>query len=596
MPGGAGGAGVTAANLHLRWAELILDGLVAAGVSELVASPGSRSTPLVLAAAARGELRLSVLVDERVAAFFALGQARVTGRPVALLCTSGTAGAHYLPAVIEADEAGVPLVVLTADRPPELHFRQAAQTTEQLSLFAGRVRLCADLGTPHPDPDALRGVRSTAALAVAKALAPQGGPVHLNAPFRKPLEPVTSTPEDHSLQQVVRDLCRQPLPRAHLGVVEPNAGAVRELAARLRRLPRGVILAGPGPLGQRDVKAAPLARRLGYPLLAETTSQLRGAQTGQALPLDLLAPDARLSQPGEPEVILQLGSPVVSTAWQRYLESRPGCERWVLGGHGWPDPWGGAAGLLSGDTALVVERLIDELGPDLMPDRPWGHAWRHAAERVGEVLAAWRAEESARGELSELGAAWSVIEALHANELLLVGNSLAVREVDLVPMAAAPGVGVLHQRGVAGIDGLIAGAAGAAHASARPTVALIGDLAALHDLGALAAARGVATPLVIVVLANRGGRIFELLPLAAGGVEAAVIERLFLTPIEIDLAAAARAFGVSCGRVQTGAELREAVQGALAVPGPTLIEARISGPGARARWTALRERARAVRS
>lgn len=587
---------MSAANVHLRWAELVTDGLARAGVRHAVISPGSRSTPLVLALARRAELQITVVVDERVAAFFALGQARATGVPSLLVCTSGTAAAHFLPAMIEADEAGVPLVVLTADRPPELHHRQAAQTTDQRNLFAGRVRLFADLGIPDADLGALRGVRITAALAVARALGPRPGPVHLNVPFRKPLEPVTPTSEDATLIAVVNGLAREPLPRAHAPVAEPDADALCELAALLRRTARGVILAGAGPLGQREVKAWQLATRLGYPLLAETTSQLRWGRPEGAQPFDLLAPDPRVSRPEEPEIVLQLGSPVVSAAWQRYFEGRPGCTRWVLGGHGWPDPWGGASGLVAGDLVRTVELLLGELGAARPVDGRWEEAWQCAAKQVTGVVDSWRAEESGRGELSELGAAWVVIEALRRKELLVVGNSLAVREVDLVPTSAAPGVGILHQRGVAGIDGLIAGAAGAASVSGRPTVALVGDLAVVHDLGALAAAREVSTPLVIVVLSNRGGRIFELLPLVAGGVDEVVIERFFLTPVEIDLESAARTFRVPFGRARTGAELGEALRAALASPGPRLIEALISGPGARARWTALGERSRAARS
>ncbi|MGV8039798.1 MAG: 2-succinyl-5-enolpyruvyl-6-hydroxy-3-cyclohexene-1-carboxylic-acid synthase [Thermoanaerobaculaceae bacterium] len=587
---------MTPANLHLRWAELLLDGLVSAGVRDLVASPGSRSAPLALAAAARADLRLTVLVDERVAGFFALGQARITGRPTALVCTSGTAGAHYLPAVVEADEAGVPLVVVTADRPPELHHRRAAQTTEQHGFFTGHVRLHADLGVPHPDERALRGVRVTAALAVARAFGPDPGPVHLNAPFAKPLEPVAENAADAELAAVVHRLAGEGLPAVWQALADPDPGAVRRLAELLRHEARGVVLAGPAPVGP-GAAAESLASRLGYPLLAEAASQLRWLRPGStAVPLDLLAPDPRAPRPGEPRVVLQLGLPVVSAAWQRYLESGPDCRRWVLGGSGWPDPWGGAAGFVGGDPDRVVEALLAALEGAGRTENGWLSSWARAATDVAEVLVEWRESERARGQLSEMGAAWAAVEALPAGSLLVLGNSLAVREVDLVPVCPAPGVGVLHQRGVAGIDGLISGAAGAAAASGRPTLALVGDLAAVHDVGGLGAARQVASPLVIVVLANRGGRIFELLPLAAGGVAEATVERLFLTPTEVGLEYAAAAFGVGYRRATNADELATAVASGLGSPGPTLVEAVISGPGARARWTALRERARAARA
>jgi 2-succinyl-5-enolpyruvyl-6-hydroxy-3-cyclohexene-1-carboxylate synthase len=591
---------VTAANLHLRWAELLVDGLVASGVREAVVSPGSRSTPLVLALAGRPEVGVTVLVDERVAGFVALGQARATGRPCVLVCTSGTAGAHYLPAVLEADEAGIPLVVVTADRPPELHHRQAAQTTVQGGLFAGHVRLLHDLGVPSPDRAALAGVRVTAALAVARALGPPPGPVHLNAPFRKPLEPVPDTAGDAPLAALTRELRSTPLPPVWASVAAPDPAAVRALAAAVRAVPRGVILAGPARLGASAAVPAieALAERLGYPILAETTSQVRQPSGGSGAPrvelLDLLAPDPRVQHPGEPGLVLSLGRPVTSATWQRFFEGQPRARRWVLGGDGWPDPWGGVAGIVSGEPARVAEALVAELGPGDPGDPAWASEWLAADRRVREAVGSHVAGEREAGLLSELAVARAVTAVLSAGALLAVGNSLAVREVDLAPPPVA-GVGVLHQRGVAGIDGLISGAAGAAGASGRSTVVLLGDLAALHDLGGLAAARLVRTPLVIVVLANRGGRLFELLPLAASGLDEAAVERLFITPADVRLADAAAAFGVPSRRVATAGELDAALREALDRPGASVVEAVISGPGPGVRWRTLRERARAAR-
>jgi len=589
---------VTAANLHLRWAELLVDALVAAGVREAVVSPGSRSTPLVLALAGRPELRLDVLVDERVAGFFALGEARATGRPPVLVCTSGSAGAHYLPAVLEADEAGVPLVVLTADRPPELLHRQAAQTTVQRDFFGGHARLFHDVGLPSQSEAALAGVRVAAALAVARALGPRPGPVHLNVPFGKPLEAVPENAEDAGLAALVRDLRSRALPRVLAGAAGADAGAVRALAAAVRAEPRGVILAGPAPLGGTVAAAVveALAARLGYPILAETTSQHR-RRAASAAPrvelVDLLAPDPRVQRPGAPGLVLQLGRPVTSAAWQRFFEGQPP-GRWVLGGDGWADPWGGAAAIVPGDITRLLEALLAELGPGGPAQPDWAAGWSAADLRVRDAVGQWLSEEGAAGHFSELAAVRAVMAALPPDALLVVGNSLAVREVDLTP-PPGNGVGVVHQRGVAGIDGLISGAAGAAVGSGRPTVALLGDLAALHDLGGLAAAGLLRAPLVLVVLANRGGRLFELLPLAAGPLEASAVERLFLTPVDVRLADAAAAFGLPALQARTTEELAAAVSQALGQAKATVVEAVMSGPGPGVRWRALRERARAAR-
>ncbi|MEO8801699.1 MAG: 2-succinyl-5-enolpyruvyl-6-hydroxy-3-cyclohexene-1-carboxylic-acid synthase, partial [Polyangiaceae bacterium] len=268
-------------NLHIGWAETLVGALVAAGVTDIVVSPGSRSTPLVLAAAARTNVRCTVVVDERSAAFFALGQARASGKPSVLICTSGTAAAHYFPAVIEASTAFVPLVVLSADRPWEDRETGASQTIDQVKMFGRYVRLFVDIGPPDPSPAAFKALTRIAAQSVHAALAPTPGPVHLNVQLRKPLEPAIVNGRE--AWEDVRDalVARAPtaisLSTAPM-VDEPTLDRIADACARASR---GVIVAGPLPIATNADREAifALARTLGFPLLVEHTSQLRFGAT-----------------------------------------------------------------------------------------------------------------------------------------------------------------------------------------------------------------------------------------------------------------------------------------------------------------------------
>jgi len=260
-------------NLLSEWAALVFASFADAGVERVVVSPGSRSTPFVAGAIREPRLRLFDVIDERAAAFFALGQARVTGVPTLLLCTSGTAGAHYLPAIIEARHAGVPLLVLTADRPTEATACGAAQTIDQTKMFGEHVRRFFDLGMPDGDPSALRAVRRVALQAFVASQYPERGAVHVNARARKPLEPIlaSATAEGRAVAAAVRAVKDRPI-RVALASAQADAGALEIIAAELRAARRGLIVCGPLP-ARTDVGAVEdLARRTGFPLLSESAS------------------------------------------------------------------------------------------------------------------------------------------------------------------------------------------------------------------------------------------------------------------------------------------------------------------------------------
>lgn len=577
---------MTEANLLTEWSRLLFASLADAGVTDVVLSPGSRSTPFMLAADGDSRLRCHDSIDERAAAFFALGLARVSGRPAVLLCTSGTAGAHYFPAVIEASLANVPLVVVTADRPFELQDCGAAQTIDQVKLFGDHVRRFYELGSPDPAPTALAGVRRLAAQAVHFASAPTPGPVHLNVRARKPLEPrPAETDDERALAARVAGLLGRPLVAAHAPVSQPSPDAVAAIASRCRESERGLIVAGPAPLshGRLLPVVAELSRRTGYPVLAEATSQLRFAG-GDMVRCDGF--DAALRSPAfrrwaRPDVVIQVGGAPVSSGWERFAAEHDGVMRVIVAPHAWHDPDSTATDLLLGDVELSLRALADAVDRDGGRTQ-WAEQWQEIDRAVWAAVDAEMASASG-DELSEGEAVRAVVERLPSGSLFMVGNSLPIREVDTFCPSGVAEVGVLSQRGANGIDGLVAGAAGSAVAAGdRPVTLLLGDVSLLHDLTGLALGVGVDVPFVVVVVQNNGGRIFEQLPLASVPGLAASTMAHVTTPHRAVLEHAALLWGHRHAAAANGAELAKALDEAYAQPGCTVVEAVVPPHGAAA--------------
>lgn len=588
-----------ASNLHTAWARLFLRAAAASGVRDVVVSPGSRSTPLALAAAENAELRSHVIVDERSAGFFALGQARASGIPSLLICTSGTAGAHYLPAVIEASQSFVPLIVVTADRPWELQGAAAPQTIDQLKLFGSYVRHFADVGLPDPSPIALRAAARAAAQAALRASSPEPGPVHVNVRFRKPLEPVSLPAGAREAWEDAWEALMIAGPARTLPArMTPDPRAIEVLVDRCSRAERGLVICGPSITGasasagasDRGSSAlrgavASLARASGFPVLAEATSQIRFGDLGPgvvvASSFDVLLRDRAFRAAHEPDLLIEIGAPPTSQGYAELLAERRGCPRFVVAPYGWNDPDSGASALLFGDPAelcsAVARRLVEERRSRR---RGWAESFARADARAWSII-----DREIKGDrLSEGAVARSVVDACPEGSLLIIGNSSPVRDLDLYCAACPRVIRVLHQRGASGIDGLVSGAAGARSASNEPVTLLLGDLSLLHDLTGLGVARGSGGPLVIVVVQNGGGRIFERLPIgraaavagSARGPRADLLgafERFFTTPQRVDFEHAAATFGVTYARVSTTSSLASALHEARARADVTLIEA-----------------------
>jgi 2-succinyl-5-enolpyruvyl-6-hydroxy-3-cyclohexene-1-carboxylate synthase len=529
------------AQLNEAWARALVDELCAAGASVAAVCPGSRSTPLALACA--GEPRLSVrsVVDERSGAFFALGAAKATGKLALVVATSGTAGAHFYPAILEAEASRVPLFAVTADRPPELHGFGAPQTMDQQHLFGTHVRFFADLGVPGAGPDALRHLRALVAAAAARALAPPRGPVHLNAPFREPLAPQAppspSAPGSGSIHIAP-------------GKLYPDDAALETAARELSRRPRGVIVCGPRDAWDdlpRAVRA--LSESLGYPVLAEAASQVRFRLPEALAHYDAVLKHPPVAEAARPDAVVRIGGGLTSKTLQQWLDSSSAWTVCLSDDGTIFDPGHSASLVVCGDAM----RACDELARRVQRrERRPGSALVEAERRARAAL---RAALGAEARISEPGAARELAAALPREALLFVSSSMPVRDLDA--WAAEGFARVLANRGVNGIDGIVSTALGAAVATGQPTAVLLGDLALLHDLSGLLAARRAGAPLFIVLVNNDGGGIFNFLPVAHATEH---FEELFATPHGLDLAHVAALCGARLSRPRTAGELRACVR------------------------------------
>jgi 2-succinyl-5-enolpyruvyl-6-hydroxy-3-cyclohexene-1-carboxylate synthase len=562
------------------FAATFVDELARCGLEAVCVAPGSRSAPLAMAFARHPALRVWMHLDERCASFFALGMAKATERPVAVLCTSGTAAAELHPAVIEAHHSRSPLLLLTADRPPELRDVGANQAIDQAGLYGRAVRWFFDPGVPDDEPEAPVRWRRLAARALAEAAGPPAGPVHLNLPLREPL-----TPEPGEAPEPVP--ASGPPLRLGRPAGAPVDDVVGGLAAALRAARRPLVVAGElraGAALRRPLDA--LLERLDAPLLAEPTSQLR-RRCGAGL---VEAYDALLRDPGwasehRPDLVLRLGAPPTSKPLNQFVAGA-GAHVVVVDGDGWRDPEQQAAELVRGDPAPLLAGLAERLPPRAGP-ASWRRAWVEAGAAAAAALG--RALESA--PLHEGQAVRALAAALPAEAQVVIGSSMPIRDADTFWPAAEPGQRFLANRGASGIDGVVSTGLGAAAAGPeRPTVLLLGDLSLYHDMNGLWAARRHGLRAVIVVLDNDGGGIFAFLPQAQ---HPDVFEELFGTPLGLRMEDVARLYGLPYHEARTAAALPAAIGAALAGEGTSLVRVAFDRDGSvaghRACWAAVSE-------
>ena len=561
--------------------------LARAGVTDACISPGSRSTATALALTQTDGVRAWVITDERAAAFFALGLAREARRPVVLLCTSGTAAANYLPAVVEAALSQIPLLVLTADRPPELRDCYAAQTIDQVRLFGSHVRWSVDAPAPSAGVDLDGYFRTIAHRAVAAALDGPRGPVHVNLPMREPLLDVAEERARLALGAAVAlepTADATPDVRVHPASGLPSAAVVRELASGLGSRTRGVIVCGPGSASDGETAAAivRLADRLGWPMLADPLSGLRFGGHDHAPVVDaydlLLQGDA-LAPDWHPDAVLQLGTPSVSVSLQHFLAAARARPYVVVAPPGiWPDPLQRATDVVRADAGALAVALAEALPSRRAAPSGWARAWCEVAATARAELDALLAREDVLFEGTVLA---QLVARLPAGSALHVGNSLPVRALDTFVGGAATSLAIscYCNRGANGIDGVVSTALGAAATGSAPTALVVGDLSFLHDLGALQIAARHHLPLLVVVVNNDGGGIFSFLPQAALG---DTFETLFGTPHGLALEGAVTMCGGRYAAARSRAELGATIDEWLARPAFTVVEVRSDRAATRA--------------
>lgn len=506
--------------------------LRALGVTDAVVSPGSRSTVLALSAVAAG-LDVTVHHDERVAAFHALGVARQSRRPVVLVCTSGTAAANYHPAVIEAHHAGVPLIVCTSDRPPELRSWGAGQTVDQVKLFGTSTRWYHE--TPVADEIDERHATALALRAHDRSSV-GAGPVHLNWPFREPLHPSWPLVAPDPRSSAPNPPRSEPSPR------------LRELAADHER---GLMVVGPADLAD-DVAAevSAFADAAGWPIVADPASGLRAGPSSMG-PIVVSTAELLLGVPafadavGGPDVVVRIGLSPTSKAYRLWL-AQHAPEHLVLvdPGADWSDPSGSVSEVVHGPVAGLFAGAV---GPRRTSE--WSQRWAAAEQRAAEA-----ATDRLAADGGELGIVDRLVRALASQgpANLVVSNSMPIRDLDFVLRPTDAPIRVIANRGANGIDGVIATALGVASSSDDPTYVLVGDVATVHDLGGLAAIPRLGVDrMTVVVIDNDAGGIFSILPVRTA-IPDELFERLFSTPHGTDVARIGEAMGFDVGELGPG--------------------------------------------
>ncbi len=539
------------------------DELARCGVAGAVTSPGSRSTPIVMALAAHEAIPTWSHIDERSGAFFALGVAKATGRPAVLACTSGTAAANYLPALMEAREARVPLVVLTADRPPELREVGAGQAIDQVKLYGAAAKWFVDVGTHGADLDRLRWIRQLACRAFWTAIEGRPGVVHLNWALREPLVLDQELPADPPGGEGRPDgrpwVSRPPLdsdPGAAAATLEPVVRAAEKGVVVVGRHERRRPALGPA--------VAAFAQAAGWPVLAEPLSGARRGPHAVAHYDALLRGEAWAAS-SRPDAVLRVGDLPTGKPLREWLAGADAIQVALDAEGAWADPAASLDLSLPAEPAGVLLALAERLAGRADGVPAYLAAWLQA-----DHLAAAAIDATLGEPLSEPRVARELGTGLPPDATLVVSASMPIRDVETFTGARDEPPRVLANRGANGIDGVVSTAFGVAAGSAGPVVGLLGDVALAYDVGALVSARRLRLPLTLVVVDNEGGGIFDFLPIAKTRPRDRY-EVHVATPTQLDFADVALAFGLTYRPATTVPEFRQALDSGLAGDGVTLV-------------------------
>jgi 2-succinyl-5-enolpyruvyl-6-hydroxy-3-cyclohexene-1-carboxylate synthase len=531
-----------------------IDELVGNGVDEVVISPGSRSTPLALLFTHHPGVKTYINVDERSAAFFGLGIAKAKQKPVAILCTSGTAAANYYPAVIEARYAKVPLIVLTADRPHELREVGAPQAINQLDLYGRHVKWSVDMALPESSPGILQYAKASAARGAGLSLSAPAGPVHFNFPIREPLIP--------SLDEGLFSNTRRE--KKVFGGVRSLSLEMRDnLISVLREKQKGLIICGPGLDTAAINSITDFAEHHGFPIIADPLSQLRSGVHSKVNVIETYDAFLKIEEVKKvfrPELIIRFGAMPVSKPLTLFLKGLSDVPYWVVSsGEEWQDPIAKATDFIYCDERLFCMDL--KTGSENKEDG-WLQQWTSINDIARSIL------QTGDQPWNEGKAVKQLIEQLPDGASIFASNSMPIRDIDTFFFNREGGISVHANRGANGIDGVVSTALGMSTGN-TPMYLLIGDLAFFHDLNGLLVAKKYGLDINIVVMNNNGGGIFSFLPQASDGT---YFEELFGTPMDLDFSSTAAFYGAHYSLVKEESEFSEALKNAELHKGIKIIE------------------------
>lgn len=543
-----------------EYAASFIEGLACSGVKEVVISPGSRSTPLAMLFVEHQDIQVYMNIDERSAAFFAMGLAKASDRPVALLCTSGTAAANYFPAVIEASLSRVPLIVLTADRPHELRDVGAPQAIDQLHLYGRHVRWFADLALPESGNEMIKYAKTSAVRAASMAKGVLPGPVHVNFPLREPLVP--------DLEQPFHYDSNPALPYVSEGHLNIPFETYKEIADQCSMAEKGLIVCGNIDKPGFPEAVLALANSLGFPILADPLSQLRSGSFEKEMVIDcydtFLKKSDAANEKLKPDLVIQFGGQPVSKPLSLFLKSAREAEQLIIDGSGgWRDPNRAGTHMIHCEETVFcrqLQQLVEERN-----DSSWKKLWIDLNQRTKNIIQSYIQSIS---DMEEGKAVSTLCGLLPPDSTVYIGNSMPIRDMDTFFHTNENNIRLMANRGANGIDGVVSSAVGAA-VHCRPLFLLIGDLSFFHDMNGLLAAKLHKININIILLNNDGGGIFSHLPQAEEGEN---FELIFGTPTGLNFEHAAMMYNGQYTKVLEWEDFPVAIREAAANEGLNIIE------------------------
>ncbi len=558
-------------NRNTLWASIFVDELSRSGLKTVCIAPGSRSTALALAFARHGQIKVYSHLDERSASFFALGLALASDQPSAVICTSGSAAANFFPAIVEAHQSQIPLIVITADRPPELRHSGANQTIDQIKMYGDYALWSVDVGLPEAQPDDLtiRNLRTLANRAYATANGIRKGMVHINMPFRKPLEP---TPVEGDMTEVPDDARsrgdNEPFTHFERPIIEAPRAQIEHIVEIINKYEEGVIVCGPRASSAPDFLnvVLQLSEKTGYPVLADPISGVRfgSDKTIGGYDTFLMPPDDHMANPS---VILRFGNVPTSKWLNEYLDkARPAHYVHVNRSGMWSDDLHRVSEFVQGDESLFCQQLGEQIRPRLQTN------WQQNIQSLEQQ--SWKTIDEKIDEVGYFDGAvvHDVVKLIPEDSTLFMGNSLPIRHLDQFGQPGNKHIYAYANRGASGIDGNISSALGAgATRPDKPLVLVIGDVTFYHDMNGLLAVQRCGIPITIVVLNNNGGGIFRRLPIKDFDPE---FTDLFTTPHGLEFQHAAHLYGLDYVQTSDRDTFRQAFVDSVEQRKSCLIEVR----------------------